>query len=104
MEFSQMVRQSYPQRSCWAALGYGGKAEVEAVITNLTDYGFTLVGPGNPVPGAEVVYAPTGSVSPGGPNRKTRHWIGRWQRLPQMERRAVLAALDRDDARLKILV
>jgi hypothetical protein len=70
----------WPQRSCWVRPGRGGKALVEETITVLRAAGFERFGSGSVPEGAEIVYAPTGSISPGGPGRRTRYYVGRWVR------------------------
>jgi hypothetical protein len=71
------AREKYPQRSGWLRVAPGTEpAKVEQARDLLTWSGFQKVGRGRrkAPEGAEVVYAPTGSLAGG------RIYVGRWYR------------------------
>jgi hypothetical protein len=76
----QELGRRYWRGSGWYALGRGGSALAREHISWLTELGYQPVGHGRPPAGAEIVYGPTGTRSPGGPGRRIRHYVGRWTR------------------------
>jgi hypothetical protein len=74
------IRKLFPQRSCWVTPGRGGRALVRETMDALGQAGFWVLGTGRIPENVEVVYAPTGSVSQGGPRTRTKYWVGRWVR------------------------
>jgi hypothetical protein len=54
-------------------------------MQTLEELGFRQVGYGKPPAGAEVVYGPTGTRNPGGPQSRTKWYVGRWYRIPRAE-------------------
>jgi hypothetical protein len=67
------ARGKYPQRSGWLRAA-NTKGKVEQALDLLTWSGFQKLGRGKAPEGAEIVYAPTGSLAGG------RIYLGRWYR------------------------
>jgi len=74
------IKELWVQCSHWARPGRGGAYWYRVTMDLLAAGGYRRLGPG-PVPaGVEIIYAPTGTIDPGGRGRKTRYYIGRWYR------------------------
>jgi hypothetical protein len=77
------IRALWGQYSHWARPGRGGSHRYLETLALLRAGGYRLVGTGRVPAGAEVVYAPTGSIDRGGPGRRVRYYVGRWYRLTE---------------------
>jgi len=72
----------WPQYSHWARPGRGGAQWYRETNALLESAGYRPLG-NRPVPvGAEIIYAPTGTIDRGGPGRRVRYYVGRWYRVP----------------------
>ena len=77
---SEKIKELWVQCSHWARPGRGGAYWYRVTMDLLAAGGYRRLGPG-PVPaGVEIIYAPTGTIDPGGRGRKPRYYVGRWYR------------------------
>jgi hypothetical protein len=77
---ADVIKAQWGQYSHWARPGRGGAHRYLETLALLRAGGYRLVGTGAVPPGAEVIYAPTGSIDRGGPGRRVRYYVGRWYR------------------------
>jgi hypothetical protein len=87
MSIRDKITTLWPQYSHWARPGRGGRRLYHETIALLQEGGYQPLG-NRPAPeGAEIIYAPTGTVDRGGPGRRVRYYVGRWYR-PTAEAKA----------------
>jgi hypothetical protein len=81
MAIKEKIMALWVQHSHWARPGRGGAQLYRDTLALLQEGGYQLAG-NKPVPvGADIVYAPTGTIDRGGPGRRVRYYVGRWYRL-----------------------